>query len=569
MNANPTQAHKNTFYEHRQILIVDDELINREMLGFIVGQHYEPLYAENGRKALEMLRKTSVSLVMLDLMMPEMDGFAVLEAMQADDRMRRIPVIVLTSEASAEVKSLECGAMDFIKKPFDMPEMILARVSRTIELVEDRHIINTVETDTLTGLYNRDFFFEYASSMETRHPGCKMDAVVVDLDRFHLYNEMNGRLSGDAVLRRLAQAIRRELEGSIGIGCRSNGDTFFVYCEHREDHDQMLARLSDYMKDMEDGIIHLRMGVCTRTDMVQDIIGRFDRASAACNRMRGNFINSLAYYDDNLYLHDIHDQRLINEMHEAIAQRQFCVYFQPKYSIREPKPRMVSVEALIRWVHPELGMVSPGEFIPLFEKNGMIRELDTFVWQESACMVRKWHDAYDKWIPVSVNVSRIDLFDAELLTRLNSICRENGIAPDMLHLEITESAYAEDTEEAVRVITELRQSGYQVEMDDFGSGYSSLNMLIGMPVDVIKVDGGFMRAISKEKTNEWLLGILVEIARNLGVPTVFEGVEEKEQVEKIRMAGGDIVQGYYFSKPLPAEQLARLIEKEQKEEVQC
>ena len=313
----------------------------------------------------------------------------------------------------------------------------------------------------------------------------------------------------------------------------------------------------------------VRMGVCTRTDITSDLEGRFDRAQSACNRIRGDYLHALAYYDDSQYEQDIHAQRLINETKEALRSGQFKVYYQPKYDITGSRPTLMSAEALVRWQHPEFGILSPGLFIPLFEDNGMIRALDSYVWKSAARQVAEWRKRYGRVIPVSVNVSRIDLFDESLLERLNSIREANELPPEALILEITESAYTEDTEQAIAVIASLRAAGYRIEMDDFGSGYSSLNMLLHMPVDVLKIDGAFMRAISVREKDKWLIATLVDIARHLNVPTVFEGVEEEQQVRMIREAGGQIVQGYYFSRPLPPEPFEQIIEKDIKEAEQC
>ena len=564
---NPQSASGTPHGHTRTVMIVDDDQINREMLGFIIQDGYHLLYAENGLDALNQLRSRPqpVSLLLIDLKMPVMDGFELMQHLREDEKLRQIPVIVLTSETDAEVDSLQRGAVDFIKKPYDMPTVIRARVERIIELAEDRRIINSVETDSLTGMYNKEFFFEYASDMDTSAADGKMDALVIDLDHFHLFNEMHGRAAGDEALCQVADAIREELEKTIGICCRCEADTFFIYCAHRDDHQEMLERIAAHVSSAYESTLHLRMGVCTRTDMVQDILGRFDRALAACNSVRGNYLTSIAFYDDELYRHDIHAQRLVNEMRDAIRQKQFRVYFQPKYDVSGEKPRLRSAEALVRWQHPEFGLVSPGLFIPLFEQNGMIRDLDSYVWQETSAQIAAWRDKYGRVIPVSVNVSRIDLFDADLLDRLNAIRDGNRLPGGALLLEITESAYTEDTEQAISVIRAMREHGYAIEMDDFGSGYSSLNMLLQMPVDAIKIDGGFMRAIAGEQGNAWLFDSLVDIARHLSVPTIFEGVENENQYRMIRKAGGDVIQGYYFSKPLPAEQFEQLIEKDKRE----
>ena len=554
----------------RQLLIVDDDPISRAILGHLIGESYDIAYAENGKKALEWLDRAShtVSLVLLDLMMPVMDGHETLRRIKENQALRQIPVIVLTSEGEAEAETLHSGATDFITKPYN-EEIVRARIARTIELAEDRQIIQTVQTDDLTGLYSRDFFFEYAGGFIEAHPGVQMDALVVDVDRFHLYNEMHGRSTGDQLLHTLGEAIQREVAGRIGIACRSQADTFYIYLEHTENHGEILKRISARLTEKGEGIVHVRMGVCTRSDLMGDLEGRFDRARAACNQIRGDYLRSLAYYDEKRYEDDIHAQRLINETRKGIRDGQFRVVYQPKYDVTGDRPVLQSAEALVRWQHPEFGLVRPGIFIPLFEENGMIRELDSHVWEMAAAQIAKWKEEYGRLVPVSVNVSRIDLFDEGLLERLNGIRDANGLPSEALLLEITESAYTEDMEQAIAVIASLRAAGYRIEMDDFGTGYSSLNMLLRMPIDAMKIDGGFMRAISREEKHTWLLRSLVDIARHLDVPTIFEGVEEEAQVRLIREAGGQMIQGYYFSRPLPPEEFGKLIEKSIEEDGAC
>ena len=210
-------------------------------------------------------------------------------------------------------------------------------------------------------------------------------------------------------------------------------------------------------------------------------------------------------------------------------------------------------------------MVSPGQFISLFEENGLIQKLDQFVWNEAAAQIKLWKDKYGIGIPVSVNVSRVDIFNAHLVGILESITRQNGLKnPDLL-LEITESAYTDDSDQIIETVNTLRNIGFRIEMDDFGSGYSSLNMLTALPIDALKLDMKFIRYICEKPKSARLVGIMIDIARLLEVPVIAEGVETKEQMELLKKLGCDIIQGYYFSKPLPPEEFGALIEKELKE----
>ncbi|WP_049962581.1 EAL domain-containing protein [Ruminococcus sp. HUN007] len=249
-------------------------------------------------------------------------------------------------------------------------------------------------------------------------------------------------------------------------------------------------------------------------------------------------------------------------MDKALAEKQFRIVYQPKYSVVGNKPKLTSAEALTRWYHPEFGIVSPKDYISLFETNGLIHKLDRYVWNEAASQIKKWKEKFGVCVPVSVNVSRIDIFDPKLSRTLSDITSENGLENDKLLLEITESAYTEDLLQVVNTVDGLRSQGFKIEMDDFGSGYSSLNMLTSLPIDALKLDMEFIRNICESKKNCRLVSIMIDIARLLKVPVIAEGVETRGQMELLKEVGCDIIQGYYFSKPLGPEEFEELISAE-------
>ena len=243
---------------------------------------------------------------------------------------------------------------------------------------------------------------------------------------------------------------------------------------------------------------------------------------------------------------------MIEDFPKAIEEHQFQVYYQPKFDIRPNTPVLFGAEALIRWIHPKHGMISPGVFIPLFEENGLIQQLDTYVWRETARQVRAWKDEFEYSVPVSVNVSRVDMFDQNLPLVLEDILREYRITSEDLRLEVTESAYSQDSVQIIFAVERLRALGFKVEMDDFGSGYSSLNMVSSLPIDALKLDMQFIRNAFKPGGNVHLLEIIIDIAAYLAVPVIAEGVETEAQLDVLKEIGCDIVQGYFFSKPVPA-----------------
>ena len=547
----------------RRILVAEDEMINRELLGLVLEEHYEIVYAENGRDAVELIRARhdEFSLVLLDLMMPELSGMDVLRIMRDESLQRKLPVIVMTADAAAEVECLRLGAVDFIPKPYPDAAVILARILRTIELYEDRDVIRSAERDPLTGLFNREFFFHYARQLDLMHPEWKTDAMTVNVNRFHLLNERFGTPWCDALLRRIGEQLDAFVTEEGGLACRREADTFLIYCPHREDYEEMLRRAASVFDDQTDrqDLARLRMGIYACADKTLDIERRFDRAQSAADTLHGSYAASLAVYDDALHEKELYHEQLLEDFHTAIREKQFVVYYQPKYNIRPAQPRLASAEALIRWQHPRFGFISPGEFIPLLEENGLVQPLDHFVWQEAAAQIRRWKDQFGISIPVSVNVSLVDMFDPGLFDFFKQLLADNDLQPEELLLEITESAYTEESSQIIDTVNRLRELGFHIEMDDFGSGYSSLNMISSLPIDALKLDMQFVRSAFRGTRDTRLLEIILDIAEYLRVPTIAEGVETEEQLWALKAMGCDVVQGYYFSKPVPPEEFERFI----------
>ncbi len=555
---------KKQIQKPQQVLVVDDHEINRDALGIILGDDYEVLYAENGQEALDIMNAhgADISIVLLDLLMPVMTGFEVLERVKLDERLKNIPIIVLTTEKNAELEALQLGAADFITKPFDVPEIILARVSRIIELSEGRQLISAAEQDSITTLYSRNFFFEYADRLYQYHPELKLDALELNVEQFHSINAMNGRDFGDTVLRAIGREIRDYLGDTLGIAGRIEGDRFDIYCEQQPEYRSFLDQVQEKLNAISEKVnIHVRLGVAPWRQGVEPV-ALFDRARTVCSLAKGNYQDPLMVYDEALRQKEEMDHRLLNDLRSSLENRNFIVYYQPKYDIHYDPPKLASAEALIRWNHPELGMISPGMFVPLFEGNGLIGVVDNYVWQEAARQLAEWKEKYGVKLPISVNLSRSDVFDPTLVDRLVKLLKDNRLGLGEIKLEVTESAYTDNTKQMLEVISTLRNLGFEIEMDDFGSGYSSLNMLSEMPIDVLKMDMKFIRNIETSETDRRLVTLILDIAMYLGVAVIAEGVETEGQLNILREANCDLVQGYYFSKPLPPREFEKLIEKE-------
>ena len=549
----------------RKVLIVDDEYINRELLGNMLMNDYDVIYAGNGQEALDCIENSNdkISLILLDLMMPVMDGFEFIKRYNEDPKLSTMPIIVMTSEAESEAEIIKAGAIDFIKKPYSMPEVILARCERIIDLFEKQQLIDSTQIDELTGLYSKEYFYEYIRQM--RDSGfveeVAMDAISLDIEHFHLINEIYGHEEGDFVLKKIADIIQKQIEHRIGIACRADADTFYIYTDSIDDYQAFLDSITKEMDDIANSParIRLRMGVNESIEDDETPQNIFEHARLACNQIRGDLMNQIGFYDSNLHDEQIYNEKLITDIDQAIKDKDFVVHFQPKYSIQHGEPILTSAEALVRWNHPTLGMISPGKFIPLFESNGLIQKLDEYVWETAAYQVSRWRDKYGVTIPVSVNVSRIDIYNPDLEDILVGIVERYGLKTSELYLEITESAYSNDATRLVEVVTSLRDKGFEIEMDDFGTGYSSLNMLTAIPIDALKMDMSFVRNMLKDDTSLKLVELIIDISRFLDVPVIAEGVEEEEQLNMLRDLGCDIIQGYYFSKPVSAKDFEEFI----------
>ena len=549
----------------RTILVVDDEPVNLRLLGNILKDEYDIAYAETGDEALLEIKnqKDFLSLVLLDLHMPCGNGYMVLDEIKNNEELMNIPVIVLTADNSAEVESLRRGAIDFLNKPYNRPEVIRARVRRAIELSIDRNIIDATGKDKLTGLLTKDYFFQYAHEYDKFHPEQEVDAVVVNINKFHLINELYGRNYGDKVLCTIADGVRSFARGCGGVACRDNADCFYIYIEHQENYDYLTKILADRLIDITDKHdFHFRIGIYPDIYHSVNLEQRFDRALQASNSVSKNSNHDVvAIYDNNMHEKELYEAKLLNGIEKALLEKQFNVVFQPKYDITGDEPKLCSAEVLVRWKHPELGFVRPDSFIPLFEENGRIKELDRFVWQEAAKQIKRWKDMYGVTMPLSVNVSRVDIFDPDLLDFLKEILEENSLEPKDMHLEITETAYTDSVTTIVEVVNSLREAGFKVEMDDFGKGYSSLNMLTSLPIDAIKLDMGFVKGIAESNKELSMVEFIVNVARFLEVPLIAEGVENSEQYLLLKKAGCDVIQGYYFSKPVNTSEFGHLIER--------
>lgn len=547
----------------KNILVVDDNKVNRQILSKILSMDYNIIEAENGEDALLILREKyeSISVILLDIVMPVLDGYEVLRQMREDANLSQIPVIVASGQNSedAEVKALSLGANDYILKPYK-PDIIKHRVSNTIYLRETATFVNTVQNDSLTGVYGKEYFYMQTYEILQNNPQKKYDLICFDVERFKLVNDMYGMQIGDKLLKHIGSTLKNRLKG-YGICGRIGADEFACMVPHRNTYSNELftdtiVQINEFSDHIKLNLV-LRYGIYFIEDSFTPVNIMCDRASLAKESIKGKYDTYFAYYDDKIRQKLLDEQMIVSDMKTALTENQFKVYFQPKYDLKTEE--IIGAEALVRWSHPVKGFMSPSEFIPLFEKNGFITDLDIYVWDQCCQILKAWKDKGQQVTPISVNVSRADIYNPQLSQILISMIRKYKLSPKYLHLEITETAYTKNPEQLIDTILKLKRFGFIIEMDDFGTGYSSLNMLSELPIDIIKMDIRFIQKEENMNSDKSVLSFIISLAKWMDLQVVAEGVETKEQVHLLQTLNCEYAQGYYYAKPMSEKQFEKYL----------
>lgn len=412
--------------------------------------------------------------------------------------------------------------------------------------------------DELTGIYNKQAFYAKTKEMLLDNPDKNFDLLRINIERFKVLNDLFGESTGDKLLRYIGKFLK-EINLPLCVSGRLYADNFVVCYEAGKGDSRRMINTLQMVADsfaINNRTI-LSFGLYRIDDKTLPVSVMCDRANMALWKAKGNFKNPYCEYDEKMRQQVLKEQKIINAMEMAIQNKEFTLYLQPKYDIE--KGTIIGAEALVRWISLENGFISPGDFIPVFENNGFVYEVDKFIWEESCRYLRKWLDEGQEVHPISVNVSRIDLYDPKLVQHLVNLREKYQLPSQYLELEITESAYTEDPEQIITITRQLREAGFVILMDDFGTGYSSLNMLKDIQIDVLKLDMGFLKSSDYSAKGGNILTAILKMAESLKMQTIAEGVETKEQVEFLKSIGCKYVQGFYYSKPLPVGEFEKLI----------
>lgn len=547
-------------------LVAEDNTINRELLAYILKDEFEIIEAVDGKETIDRITElgSAITIILLDIVMPNLNGYDVLEFIH-ENGFQQIPVLVMTGDSTeqSEEKALSMGAWDFVTKPYKT-NVLMTRIRNAIARSKMNYI-NEIEHqaqhDMLTGLYNRSYFFKGANEIMQKYQKQMMAFVRLDIKQFALINSLWGEEGGNVLLKYISLILDKNFEKypSCCYG-RIESDVFCYLMPYEEQQcmdiihllkEQIASYRHDYIVEPVFGIY---ISQPENTFSVEDMYIRATAAAKSCKKNSlyyYNFYN--AEYEKNILL----EKRIVHDMQKALENEEFCVYFQPKYNASTKTP--YGAEALVRWIHPKLGTISPASFIPIFEKNGFIGKLDYYVWDKTCQYIRKWIDMGIRTAPVSVNISRAEIANPNLVDDLVGLISKYNIPTYLLQLELTESAYIDHPELINGVIEKLHAAGFIVMMDDFGSGYSSLNTLKDIDVDMLKIDMKFLSDDGNNVKGKRILTSIICMARWIGLPVITEGVETEDQFEFLKHIGCEYIQGYYFSRPMPADEYESLI----------
>ena len=434
--------------------------------------------------------------------------------------------------------------------------VIQDRTEEILNLRKERYLATH---DVLTGLYNKEYFYERAGAYIKEHQEKELFMICTDIRNFKMINDFFGAETGDTVLVKLADMLSKQIKESAIIG-RLGNDIFGILMSKEDYRESFFANevqkaFASCMRENIDFPMINYIGVYRITEPELAVSVMCDRARMAIATIKGDYHKRVAYYDKELRDNILWEQELISELPNAIKSGQIQMYLQPQM---DAEGNLLGAEALVRWQHPVKGLIQPSNFIPILEKNGQITDIDNYIWEVACQQLGRWKEAGIEDMYISVNISPKDFYFLDIYQIFTSLVQKYNVNPKNLKLEITESAIMMDFDRQVKLIDRLREAGFIVEMDDFGSGYSSLNMLKDILVDVLKIDMAFLQDAQHQNRNKKILQMIISLSKQLGMPVITEGVENAEQVTLLSQMGCDMFQGFFFAKPMQVQQFEQV-----------
>lgn len=573
-----------------KILVVEDQHLNRMQFKAVLEQEaYQVVEAVNGEEAVACYQTHQPDLILMNIQMPVMDGYEAARRIKALEDKRHVPIIFVSAESDEEsiARALEVGGDDFVPKPFN-PSLLRAKINvqlriqtlnsslqQNIEQLEweiqdqkrtQKELQDISSQDTLTGLPNRHFFLIYLAQAlngaEVEQQGVAL--LMLDISNFKRVNDVYGHLLGDEVLKRVAQRLKQCVDESRMVA-RIGGDHFALLLESVTDSEEVnrIAQevidtiAAPYPIDGEELVLGCDIGIALYPLQCENAEAMMRCAGTALDFARREEFNSFTLFSADMQKTTEINHEVYNAIHGALERGEFELYYQPQ--VDAINRHIVGCEVLLRWHHPKLGMVRPDHFIPLLEREGLIREVGEWIMRASIQQHLDWIAQGLPGVRIAVNFSALQLQEEGFADLVIGVIKESGIAPPWFKLEITETTTMNNLEQVADALHTLRSAGIQVAVDDFGTGYSTLNYLQRLPVDIIKIDQQFVRDIPNSKEDMTLVKAVIAMAHSMGLDVVAEGVETEAQADFLRKHLCEELQGYFFSKPLPAKEFEALL----------
>jgi len=586
------------------ILIVDDMPNNLRFLSTtLTEQGYKVRSVTEGLMALTVAQAAKPDLILLDIMMPNIDGYEVCQRLKANEQTCDIPVIFLSAldEVLDKVKAFNVGGVDYITKPFQLEE-VLARIQTHLSLRFAQKEINQLNTeleqrvrqrtaqleqeiaerlqvqerllhlalhDVLTGLPNRTWFMkrlEQLLQQVHQQSGYRFAVLFLDCDRFQAVNDSLGHLVGDQLLVSISRRIELCLRPGTML-CRLGGDEFAILLQDTEKAADAIKIANNILHELAapfqigdyQVFTNVSIGIAMGSDIYKQPEHILRDADTAMYRAKANGKACYQMFEQTMHSHALHNFQLESDLRHALEHHELVAYYQPIINL--DNNQIDSFEALVRWKHPEKGLINPIKFIPIAEETGLVVAIDLFVLQQACQQLRSWRDEglATMSLMINVNLSVKHFMSFDLLAQIDCVLEETGITGNSLRLEITESDIMENAEFAGKIISQLRDRQIQLSIDDFGTGYSSLSYLHRLPIDHLKIDRSFVMRIGKNGKNTEIIRAIIALAKSLDMFTIAEGIETQDQLKQIRELKCEFCQGYLFSRPVEASAARNLL----------
>lgn len=564
------------------ILVIEDvEALREEIMETLSYEGFDVLGAENGVVGVQIAKTYLPNLIICDIAMPELDGYGTLVALRQEPKTSMIPFIFLTAmtEKADMRQAMQLGADDYLTKPFTSTELLGAIASRLQKYNSVKeHYYDEIKAvgerfeylshhDDLTQLPNRVLFYESLSQavLHAKINNKSLALLFLDMDNFNIINNTLGNDIGDQLFKAIAERLKR-YTAPCDMVARIQGDEFALIISDIADPmsikietQKILDLLSrPYNLYGHEVFITSSIGITLFPEDHQEVEGLIKNAELAMYYAKNHGRNSYKFYSSDLNVQSSEYMALANSLHRAIDRNELRVFYQPLVDLQSGL--IVGAEALARWQHPDLGIIMPSKFIPVAEQTGLILRLSEVILYSVCDQMQAWHKAGIDYGFIAVNLSSQHFRpDNNLIEFIGKVLQETETEPSHLELELTESIIMQNAEFTIRVLSQLQAIGVKVAIDDFGTGYSSLSYLKHFPVNTLKIDRCFIQDITTDRHDATISLAIIDLAHSLSLQVIAEGVETTEQIQFLRENSCDLVQGYYFSPPLPAAEFEKML----------